>query len=345
MYKDISIDFLKHVEHYKPQVWKEIQKYLSLDSKNPYDQMINEYPARQGKYFRPTLLIMSARLHGAPVERCLLSAAALQVSEDWLLIHDDVEDHSTERRHKPSLNKMFGEELAINAGDALHIIMWKILRDNIKFLGNNIGFKVFDKMQQTLLTTTEGQYLELSWIKNNIIEIKEYQYFEMAIKKTAGYTTVAPAQIGAIIAEKGSKQNLDKINEWALPFGLAFQIYDDVMNLIESSKSQGKESAGDILEGKRTIILCHLLSKCSSEEKQMVNTIYSKSREQKTESEKKFILDLMNKYESIEYAADIAKKYSGQALDLFNKYSKDFPNSESKQAIEQAIQFVVNRKK
>src|SRR3989344_7115050 len=128
----------------KQKVWSVVEPYLndpnypsSFDIPDKYKtiqfkhwNIVREYPERKGKYIRPTLLLLTAEGMGTKEEIALQTAAAMQTSEDWLLIHDDLEDDSEFRRGKLTLHKMHGEKLAINAGDALHIIMWKILLDN-----------------------------------------------------------------------------------------------------------------------------------------------------------------------------------------------------------------------
>src|SRR5436853_532939 len=110
----------------KSRVWKVIRRYLP-HTPAPFAQMVSDYPKRQGKYLRPALLLLAYNMFGKQDARADLMAAALQTSEDWLLIHDDAEDHGERRRQLPSLNVLHGEELAVNAGDALHLLMWRML--------------------------------------------------------------------------------------------------------------------------------------------------------------------------------------------------------------------------
>ena len=331
------LDYLKII---KPQVFEAIKKYLPNTPPESHYDIVSDYPHRQGKYFRPGLLLLSAQMHGANIQDTLLSAAAVQLSEDWLLIHDDVEDGSEVRRNKPTLNVLHGNEIAINAGDALHVIMWQILGDNIKYLKDNRGYSIFNLFNKALLTTIEGQYLDLFWINSKKVDIQESEYFDMITRKTCYYTTIAPLQIGAIIAGQSQKQ-LDDIKHWAMPFGYAFQIWDDCMNL--TSLEQGKELAGDILEGKRTLILSHLLQNCSKEDKQKIINIYLLNRQEKTEVDKNYILNLMHRQGSIAYAQAIAKNYSVQALQVFKKNTAHLKDSTYRQYISSLIKFVVNR--
>src|SRR3989337_1348263 len=118
----------------------------------------------------------------------------MQTSEDWILIHDDIMDKSEESRGRPALHKIYGLNIAINAGDTLHIIMWKMLRDNFDILDEQTAKRVYDKMYEFLVRTAEGQYYEESWIKYNKIDMTAEDYFRLVDTKAGWYTIVWPMQ-------------------------------------------------------------------------------------------------------------------------------------------------------
>jgi len=342
------MDFKKTLKELQPPVWKEVQKYLPHKTPKDFYDIIADYPHRLGKYFRPGLVLLSTQMYGGKKQKAITTASAMQVSEDWLLVHDDFLDHSLERRstkeeHKPSLNIKHGDEVSVNAGDGLHAIMWQILGDNVRKLGDKVGWQVYDKMVDVILTTLEGQHLELRWENYSQIEITEKQYYDMISRKTSYYTVTAPLQLGAMVAGVSSSKELEKIREWGFPFGKAFQVWDDVMNVTVASDKQGKEIGGDILEGKRTLLLIHLLKHCTPEEKKKIIAIYKKPREQKTEKEKNYVIRLMNQHGSIDHAKKVAKKFSAQAKTIFIKNTSHLPDSKYKKAIVAGIEFVVNR--
>jgi len=347
-----KIDFLSELGRLKRPIWKEIKKYLPQKSPTGHYEMVRDYPLRRGKYFRPGLVLLAAemfacspkhgRRRGGNPRRAALAAAAMQVSEDWLLIHDDAEDHSHKRRGLPTLNEMHGVELAINAGDALHMIMWKMLGDNVRLFKDKTGWKIFDTMNDVLLKATEGQYLELKWIRDKKVLVPQKEYLDMIKRKTAYYTMIGPLKLGALIAG-ASEKDIQTIEKWSVPFGYAFQIWDDCMNLKTSDKKQGKEQAGDIWEGKRTIILSHALLHCSSRERNRMEKIYRKERHQKTEQDIRYILRLMRKHGSIAHAENIARRFSKKAGALFNKHTAHLKDTKAKQIIRAGIDFVVQR--
>lgn len=343
--------FFNVLQEKKPLIWEEIKKYLTPqevpqkyeDMKKFHIKMVRDYPERQGKYIRPTLVLLMCEAMGGDPKKAIKTAAAMQTSEDWILIHDDFEDNSEERRGKPCLHKIYGPELAVNASDDLHIRMWKILRDNEKILGPQKTFEIMDEFHRMLLRTTIGQAVEIKWTKENKLDFRDEDYFFIVDGKTVYYTIAGPMRLGAIVAG-ATKEQLDRIFTVGTPLGRCFQIKDDLLNLIGDRKKYGKEIGGDILEGKRTLMLGHLLRTANEEDRKKVVEILSKPSEEKTQQEAFEVIDLMNKYGSIKYGQEIAEKLAKEALKNFDKL--DFlKENKAREQLKQAIDFMLKRDK
>lgn len=342
--RNVEVDFTKILEEKKPKIYKKIIEYLPRRYPVQHYEMIRDYPKRQGKYLRPVLVLLANELFGGKEEDAILTAAAMQMSEEWILIHDDIQDNSEERRGKPCLHRIHGPELAMNAGDTLHIIMWKMLMDNYKMLAQEKARKISNLMYEILLSTCEGQYLELSWIRNGKIELNESEYYRMIDRKAGAYSIYGPLQLGAAVAG-ATDADIECIKGWGTPFGRAFMIHDDVLNLVGNRKAYGKEIGGDILEGKRTLILIHLLKNCSVKERKSILQIYLKSRKDKTIEERDYILRLMKDYGSIDYAHAKSLEFAEKAKKLFETKADHLGDSFAKKTIIAAIDFVVSRDK
>ena len=301
--------------------------------------MVVDYPGRGGKYVRPGLLLLSCQACGGGVKKAMTTAAAMEVSEDWLLIHDDFEDHSLERRGRPTLHTMHGDELAVNAGDHLHLIMWKILMSNNNCMDIPKACTVAEKMVDILQKTCEGQYLEISWTRDSRI-ISEDEYFEMVDRKTGWYTVIGPLQLGALIAE--NQAALPPIEKLGRSLGRAFQIHDDWLNVF--SHNTGKELGGDILEGKRTLLLIHLVAELekSGDRKSLgyVRKLFSLPREKKTQKDAERIIGLYEKHGCREWVRARALAFADEALAGIDgiPYSAD-----GKVIFKDAVHFIVNR--
>jgi len=241
----------KILEKYKSLVWPEIRKYLKSPTyptqfkvpdkyKNDvslYWKINRAYPERKGKYLRPTLLLLTAEALGAKRKEALKAAAAMQMSEEWILIHDDIEDNSEKRRGEPTLHKIYGDELAINAGDSLQIIMWKIIND-IGMINDQRSRAINEEFYKMLLRTTLGQGVEQIWTNRKDKDISKDEYFFIADSKSAYYTISGPMRLGAIIAG-ASRNQIEKITNFGLYLGRCFQLVDDILDL-EQDKKEGK---------------------------------------------------------------------------------------------------------
>ena len=162
-----------------------------------------------------------------------------------------------------------------------------------------------------------GQITELTYVKNNTTDLRPSDYFRLCEDKTCWYTTITPCRTGLIIgSDSATTEQLETFTRFALNIGLAFQITDDTLNLSASEKVYGKEINGDILEGKRTLILIHLLNSCDARELKEMRRILRKPREEKTESDVSFVRELMVKYSSFENAREVALGLAKDAKEI-----------------------------
>lgn len=279
-------------------------------------KIIREYPQRKGKYGRAALVLLTAGALGGSVKEAINTAAAMQMSEDWLLIHDDFEDDSEKRRGGPTLHRMYGEGLAVNAGDFLHALMWKILFDNRKILGMDKTFLIMEEFYRMLVRTCHGQAVEIVWTKENKAGLTDKDWFFIADGKTSYYTIATPMRLGAIIAG-ATKTQLEVLADFGKVLGRCFQLVDDLLDVTGDFRGLKKQTGNDIYEGKRTLILGHLLRVSKKETHEKILQILAKKRDQKTSSEVNWIIGKMHDQGSISYARSVAKKLQNQARKMF----------------------------
>src|SRR5713226_3388119 len=155
-------------------------------------KMMRDYPQRQAKGLRPFICIAACRAFGGKEEDAFLTAASLELFQNWILIHDDIEDASEMRRGSPALHKKYDWTLALNAGDALHARMWGALLDNETRLGPTKTLRILGEFYKMINETTEGQHIELGWVVGRRWDLSEGDYYLMCTKKTSWYTTIAP---------------------------------------------------------------------------------------------------------------------------------------------------------
>jgi geranylgeranyl diphosphate synthase type II len=189
--------------------------------------------------------------------------------------------------------------------------------------------------------SVEGQAMELGWRKDNTCTLQDGDYLRMILKKTCWYTCIHPLRIGALIGSNG-KEKGDQFNRFGYYMGTAFQIQDDILNLVAEEGKYGKEIGGDIAEGKRTMILIHLLNHCSKSEFRKISEFLAETQVNTAETVS-WIVKLMKKYKSIDYVRGVAKYMAGAALKEFYTIFSRLPDTKDKKFIETLIIYMINR--
>jgi geranylgeranyl diphosphate synthase, type II len=316
-------------------------------------EMMSDYPSRGGKGLRGSMCLMCCELFGGRVEDAMITASALELFQNWILIHDDIEDQSDLRRGSPAMHRKVGVELAINVGDALHGKMWELLINNQSKLGSELSIRILREFAIMLNATTEGQQMELAWSRANKWDITEKDYFLMVTKKAAWYTCITPTRLGILLASQNtndarlpSEENrMTDVIEFGTNLGISFQIVDDVLNLMGDESKYGKEILGDLFEGKRTLMLIHLISNSDAAQRKKIIEILSKPREKKLMQEIRFIFERMRETGSIDYAKKIAKELSGRALSEFDTITskRGADKSASYQLTRSLVEYITTR--
>lgn len=313
-----------------------------------YYEMVWDYNARGGKRLRPALCLLSCEAFGGSVAKAMPTAAALEILQNFLLVHDDIQDESELRRGKPCLHKLHGVPAAINAGDGLLVKAFEAVSSDKRLLGASTTLRVVNEFVSQLNKTVEGQAIELAWIRKNNWEMSEKDYFKLVELKTAHYTVTTPLKLGAIIA--GAKaRDVRALEKIGLQLGTAFQIQDDVLNLQPRAEEAanggkyGKEVSGDLLEGKRTLVLVHLLKKCSGKEREFVVQALGKPRKEKTPEEIARVMELIKSKGSLEYCREKALKMGDEAVEAFGKKFAHLPESQAKGELLQVMKFLFER--
>ena len=351
------IDFLTILKNYQQILWPVIDKAISDANTFPkfcqiekkyqpqldfHRQIVSEYPSRLGKYFRPGLLLLTAQAMGVKLDTALNTAAAMQISEDWILNHDDIEDDSPDRRGKPALHKMYGIELAINAGDALHLIMWQVLSNNFQTLESKLAVRIIDEFGLMLNRTVLGQGIELKWALDNRFDLSDEDNYLVLESKTGYYTIAGPMRLGAILANATDNQ-LDTIFKFGVLLGRSFQIIDDLLDLTSDFSGMKKIKGNDIYENKKTIMLLHLYRTATGQDKNNLVEILNKFRCQKTPEDITTVIDMMNKYGSLDYGRQLAQKFANEAKTIFHQDLTFLSVDPYRQQLESAIDFIINR--
>jgi geranylgeranyl diphosphate synthase, type II len=305
-----------------------------------YD-LVADYPSRAGKMMRPTLCIATARIFGATIAEATPTAVAIELLHNALLIHDDIEDGSERRRGKPALHVMHGVPLALNAGDRLLLMGLQPLMQNRAVVGLDLAMRIMEEVARMARESAEGQALELGWREEANGHLCEKDYLEMVLKKTCWLATIFPLRAGALIGTRGTIE-LEPFIRLGFFLGAAFQIQDDLLNLAPGA-AYGKELNGDLLEGKRTLMLIRLMQQATANEHAELTAILRRRRAARTVRQITRIRRLIDKYECVPYARAIAEELAGAALHECSLVYRGIPNSRDKRFIEAMALWVIER--
>lgn len=306
-----------------------------------YD-LIPSYPRRLSKGLRAALCLATCDALGGSTQQALNSAVAIELIHNAFLIHDDVQDASERRRGGPTLHKEHGISIAVNVGNGTNLMALQRLMANREILGPETSWRVMEETERMMRHSLEGQAIELGWIHDNVCDLDERDYLAMCLKKTSWYSFIYPLRVGALVAGSGALDT-DQFCRFGWYCGAAFQIQDDILNLTGNYARYGKELRGDLWEGKRTLMLIHLLTHCASKERRELKHFLAKSRTEREKQEIAWVYRLMRCYGSIEFARRASRQLAGAAL-LEALYSfRTVSESDSKRFILETVLYVIRR--
>jgi geranylgeranyl diphosphate synthase type I len=202
-----------------------------------------------GKRLRPTLLLLACQAAGGDPDVAMPAAAAVELLHNFSLIHDDIQDRATERRHRPAVWTVWGIAQAINAGDAMHAAAaLTALRCAAAGADTVVALEVGALLHECCLRLVEGQYLDLQFERRE--EVTAEQYLGMVDGKTASLIATS-VEMGALLG--GAAATRDRWRAFGLDLGRAFQIVDDVLGVWGDAGVTGKPAADDVVKGKRAL--------------------------------------------------------------------------------------------
>ncbi|HKM45686.1 MAG TPA: polyprenyl synthetase family protein [Dysgonamonadaceae bacterium] len=204
-----------------------------------------------GKRLRPILAFMATNLFTHNIDQTTNPAIAIEIFHNFSLLHDDLMDNANIRRGKPTVHEKWCDNTAILSGDAMLIDAYNyITKVHSKFLPS-----ILEVFTQTAMQVCEGQQYDMDFEKR--VNVKESEYIEMIRLKTA-VLVAASLKIGAILGE-ANKEDVDRLYEFGINIGLAFQLKDDLLDVYGDPVNFGKEIGGDILSNKKTFLLIKAL--------------------------------------------------------------------------------------
>ncbi len=299
-----------------------------------------EFLDRGGKRWRPTFFLLVCEALGADPNRFLDFAIIPEVVHNGTLVTDDIEDSSELRRGKPCTYRLYGLDVAVNVGCAMfYLPLTPLIKNKDKIPAEKMN-KIYEIYVLEMTNLSFGQATDIAWHKGWIKadEITEKQYLQMCVYKTGTLARMA-AKMAAVLA--GADDDMvEKMGKFAESIGVAFQIQDDILDLVGEEFAEKKGGLGsDITEGKRTLMVIYTLSKAKLEDKKrLIEILNMHTNDQKLRNE---AIGIIRKYGAIKYAKRFAKNMVDNTWSDINRL---LPPSEAKEKLRAFAEYLIERR-
>lgn len=218
-----------------------------------------------GKRIRPLLILLSCEAVGGTMNEAVNASVAIEVLHNFTLVHDDIMDNAESRRGRATVHVRWDANTAILVGDELVALAY---RELLKTRSKAIA-QVADLFTEGVVEVCEGQAYDKEF--ELLHEVSLDDYLLMISKKTGKLFSVS-SEIGALIGG-GTEREIRALRTYGTHIGRAFQIQDDLLDVIADEKEFGKTIGGDIVEGKKTYLLIRACERATGKDKQLIRSI------------------------------------------------------------------------
>ena len=283
---------------------------------------------RRGKRFRPILTILSAHICGKPTENTYRAASVMELLHIATLIHDDIVDDAEYRRGWPSLNRVWKNKISLLMGDY-------VLSKSLIYMIKMKNFKVLNSIGRTAEDLSSGELLQIERSINKRMD--EKVYYQMIEKKTASLIATA-CELGAITASKNEADH-EALKIFGKNLGIAFQIKDDMFDLLGNQSETGKDLAQDVISNMITLPIVHSMNIADKQTVRQIGRLLRKVKKNKqVTNELKQIIESTGGFD---YAKKKIAYFSEKALNAISVY----PNTIYKQKLIDLVNYNGNRNK
>lgn len=312
------------------QVRELIKRQLTSSSSGKQKQsyvrkLLNTIQNRSGKMIRPALVLLTGKYFDCITDEHITVAACIEMVHNATLLHDDVIDEGTQRRGKPTINSLWGNESAVLLGDFLLSHVFKLCAD--------LEPKVTAVIANAAVRLCEGELRQIEQ-KNNW-QMSDSEYINVITEKSAALFSTS-CYLGAILAKAG-EETANLFSDFGLNAGIAFQITDDLLDIIGDEKRTGKTTGSDADKHKPTLAVIHLLNSVDkSKKEELIEAFPGSHNSPKT---RKTFIELLKNAGSIDYAANQSQRYISKAIHSLDT----IPQSQAKSTLIETANFMANR--
>ena len=303
------------------------------------DGLFEYVRGRSGKMLRPSLVLLAGSCCGNLTDDHIRVAAMIEMIHDATLLHDDVIDQGQRRRGQPTINHLWGNESAVLMGDFLLSRVFRLCAE--------IKPEVTKVIAIAAVRLCEGELKQIMLRRNWLLS--ETDYIEVITEKSAVLFSTC-CSIGAILAQ-ASEHQVKLFSEFGLNAGIAFQITDDLLDIVGNENQTGKTSGSDLDQSKLTLAVIHLLRTVDKTKTDSIINTYlspheikplssiSQGEGAKTQHQKKSLTDLLAGYGSLTYAHNRAQEFVEKAIRALN----EIKDCRAKEALIETAKFMANR--
>ena len=298
-----------------------------------------EFLDRGGKRWRPAMFLLIIEALGKKPNEFLDFAIIPEVVHNGTLLVDDIEDASDLRRGKPCTYKLYGLDIAINAGNIMYYMpLLPLMEKKDRILPQKL-YRVYEVYVQEMINLGLGQAMDIAWHRGlaDADKIDENDYMQMCAYKTGTLARMA-AKMAAVLADADAML-VEKLGHFAESVGVAFQMQDDILDLTSKEFERKKGGRGqDITEGKRTLVVIHTLKASDAKDRaRLVEILNMHTPEQRLRDE---AIKMMQKYGSIQYVKHQARKIVEES---WRDAEKLLPATSGKEKLRAFTEFLIER--
>ena len=353
-----DLDIIKYIEGKKRFIEATIERYIpkSMNSKNfrsksRYEVDFNalnygiskplwDFLGYGGKRWRPVLFLLISEALGADMSKISDFLIIPEIAHNGTIVIDDIEDNAELRRGKPALHKVYGEDIAINCGNAMYFLPLQVVDEHKDKIEIDILHRVYSIYLEEMRNLHYGQALDITWHKGLLKkEPSVDEYLQMTAFKTG---TLARMAARMAVALSGKDEEIEaKFGRFAESIGIAFQIQDDLLDITTSEKERdafGKSYGNDISEGKRSLAVIYSLLSVNKEKRdRLIKILNSHTKEKKIIEEG---ISIIKESGAIKLSRDAANK---MVLESWNEIDNEIKESEAKLYLKAFSEFLIKR--
>lgn len=281
--------------------------HLPKTPKNLYDSL-RYFLQLEGKKIRPVLTLLSSELFGGTIEQAKHAALAIEIFHNFTLIHDDIMDKAPLRRGQSTVHHKWNENIAILSGDVLLVKAYQELSKT----NSDVLPEILELFNKTAIEVCEGQQMDMDFEKMK--SVSQDDYIHMIKLKTSVLLGCA-LKMGGLIC-KTSEENCENIYDFGVNMGIAFQIQDDWLDLYGDQIKVGKQTGGDILANKNTLLSIVAKEKANQKELSELQKMRDLANPLEKVKTAKVLFEQLNVKE---YCFDVMKDYHSKAMDSLSK--------------------------